>query len=304
MPVNEDGTQRYSRHGQLVGDWTSLFAPVVFEPHRRWSWPIEGSIVLDHLGFRIRELRPDGTPKTAPVAFNVLAALGYENGAPFLWKLAASPTVGRADWRAFLSGLDGTPRRVVTDGHDGTIGAAIELWPDADHWRSEWHLRAAFYDELVACKQHGDTRLHRALKQAFINRNFWESFAVVAHRFGSDKLNRLVDRHGPLILDQFRGRPDASRARINPLTTGGLEPRLERLKAWLAPRSHSLLNRQRLDCLLMLMQLHLNGQASEAAYTHAIRDWLTVNGGRPNRDRRWAAEPAGAASLRSPRARR
>jgi hypothetical protein len=76
MPVNEDGTQRYSRHGQLVGDWTSLFAPVVFEPHRRWSWPIEGSIVLDHLGFRIRELRPDGTPKTAPVAFNVLAALG------------------------------------------------------------------------------------------------------------------------------------------------------------------------------------------------------------------------------------
>jgi hypothetical protein len=53
----------------------------------------------------------------------------------------------------------------------------------------------------------------------------------------------------------------------------------------------------------MLMQLHLNGQASEAAYTRAIRDWLTVNGGRPDRDRRWAAEPAGTASLRSPRAR-
>jgi hypothetical protein len=171
-------------------------------------------------------------------------------------------------------------------------------------YRAEWHLRAAFYDELVASKQHGDTRLHRALQQAFINRYFWESFTVVAHRFGSDKLNRLVDRHEPLILDQFRRRPDESRARMNPLTTGGIEPRLERIKAALSPRTHGLLNRPRLDCLLMLMQLHLNGQANEAAYTRAIRDWLTVNGGRPTRGRRWAAEPFGTASLRSPRARR
>jgi hypothetical protein len=54
----------------------------------------------------------------------------------------------------------------------------------------------------------------------------------------------------------------------------------------------------------MLMQLHLNGQAAEADYTRAIRDWLAANGGRPNRDRRWATEPSGAASLRSSRARR
>lgn len=52
--------------------------------YRRWAWPTNGSIILDHLGFRIRELRPDGTPKTGPVAFNVLAAQGYENGSPFL----------------------------------------------------------------------------------------------------------------------------------------------------------------------------------------------------------------------------
>ena len=162
----------------------------------------------------------------------------------------------------------------------------------------------AFYDELVACKQHGDTRLQRALRQAFVNRNFWESFTVVAYRFGSDKLNRLIERHEPLILDQFNRRPDESRARINPLTTGGLEPRLERIKSWLTPRTHALLNRRRLDCLLMLMQLHLNGQAGEAAYARHIREWLSVNGGRPTRDRRWLVEPHGTASLRSPQARR
>jgi hypothetical protein len=70
------------------------------------------------------------------------------------------------------------------------------------------------------------------------------------------------------------------------------------------PARPCLLNRSRLDCLLMLMQLHLNGQVSEAASTRAISEWLTADGGRPNRDRRWAAEPLGIASLRSPRARR
>jgi hypothetical protein len=97
------------------------------------------------LGFHIRELRPDGTPKTGPVALDVLAAHGYAAGSPLLWKLAAMPTVTKDDWLEFLDGLDGAPQRVVTDGHDGTIKAAMELWPDAAHCRSEWHLRPAFY---------------------------------------------------------------------------------------------------------------------------------------------------------------
>lgn len=89
-------------------------------------------------------------------------------------------------------------------------------------------------------------------------------------------------------------------------TTGSPRPcpALERIKSWLTPRTHGLLNRRRLDCLLMLMQLHLNGHASEAAYTRHIREWLTAHGGRPTRDRRWLVEPLGTASLRSPQARR
>jgi len=79
FPLNADGSQRYSRHGQLVADCVELFAPVVFEPHRRDRWAKRGQ----------RPARPHRVPSQGlaggrdagdrPVAFNVLAASGYEN---------------------------------------------------------------------------------------------------------------------------------------------------------------------------------------------------------------------------------
>jgi hypothetical protein len=50
--------------------------------------------------------------------------------------------------------------------------------------------------------------------------------------------------------------------------------------------------------MLMLMQLHANGDDSELAYRKAILDWLLANGGRPVGVRRSAADPLGVASLR------
>jgi hypothetical protein len=46
----------------------------------------------------------------------------------------------------------------------------------------------------------------------------------------------------------------------------------------------------------MLMQLQLDGLANEAAYVHAIRDWLTCRYGIADR-RRVIADPADAPSL-------
>jgi hypothetical protein len=80
--------------------------------------------------------------------------------------LTSAPNVLTPDWAAFLSQLDGTPPRVVTDGHSGTIDAVNALWPDADHWRSEWHLQAALRDYLRKATLHGDTREARALRTA------------------------------------------------------------------------------------------------------------------------------------------
>jgi hypothetical protein len=305
FPLRPDGRRHYSRHGQLVGDWVEVFAPVIYDRERRTSWPQTGSLVLDHLGFRVRGYDEHGRPKTGPVAFNVLAALGYEDGHWQLWRLASSPTVNAADWAAFLSGLDGAPRRVVTDGHSGTIAAVRTLWPEAELYRSDWHLKQALQDELVRAKQHGNTRLQRALDRAFINRYFWEHFCVVAHRFGGKRVNDWIDRYEHIVIDQFgRRSTDPKRKLGNPTTTAVLEPRLEQVKAWVTPRAHALRNRDRFDLLLMLMQLQLNEQANEATYARYARDWLLCHGGRPIVPRRAVTDDRDNPSLYSPAARR
>jgi hypothetical protein len=48
------GELREIRHGQLVGDWVEVFAPVVFEAPRPDQWPVTGTLVIDDLPFRVR----------------------------------------------------------------------------------------------------------------------------------------------------------------------------------------------------------------------------------------------------------
>jgi hypothetical protein len=68
----ETGEVRESAHGQLVADWVELFAPVLFERQRPAAWPAEGSLLLDHVPFRIRAEDErgvgspvDGSPSTS-----------------------------------------------------------------------------------------------------------------------------------------------------------------------------------------------------------------------------------------------
>jgi hypothetical protein len=72
----ETGELRESDHGQLVADWVELFAPVVFESHRPTVWPAEGSLLLDHLPFRVRALDASGRRIPAGrVTFDVFCAV-------------------------------------------------------------------------------------------------------------------------------------------------------------------------------------------------------------------------------------
>lgn len=83
-----------------------------------------------------------------------------------------------------------------------------------------------------------------------------------------------------------------------PLTTAALEQLTRPIAAALYPRRYALKNRERLNRLLMLMQLHINGEDDVQAYSKTIRSRLEANRGRPPGRRRSIADRAGLRSLR------
>ena len=83
-----------------------------------------------------------------------------------------------------------------------------------------------------------------------------------------------------------------------PLTTSALEQITRPIVTALYPRRYALKNRQRLNRLLMLHQLCVNGDDDVQAYAKRIRTWLEANGGRPIGPRRAIADPLGLPSLR------
>lgn len=87
---------------------------------------------------------------------------------------------------------------------------------------------------------------------------------------------------------------ESARRRSNRIPAYPLKP----IRDSLHPRRCALKNRERTNRLLMLMQLHANGQDSETTYAKAIRNWLTANAGRPRTQRRAITDPLGSPSLR------
>ncbi|MBA3358720.1 MAG: transposase [Thermoleophilaceae bacterium] len=300
----ETGEVRESAHGQLVADWVELFAPVVYEPHRPTSWPAEGSLLLDHLPFRIRA--EDASGRGIPggtVAFDVFCAVGYRAGKPKLWHAEAFSTAHPANWSAFLASLEGAPKRVVCDAHRGMLQAIGERWPETELHQCEWHLQHALKrlltKELRRTESEDLKELRERADGALAGPNFWRPFVAAAKAVENESLDRWIAVNGPTIETQFARRPPPSRRPAEmPLTTAALEQLTRPIAAALYPRRYALKNRQRLNRLLLLMQLHINGDDDVQAYSKTIRELLERNGGRPVRRRRSIADPANSPSLR------
>ena len=298
------GELRESDHGQLVADWVELFAPVVFAPHRPDAWPVEGSLLVDHLPLRVRALDAAGRRIPAGrVAFDVFCAVGYQAGKPRLWRAEAFPTAHPVNWRAFLASLPGQPKRIVCDSHAGMLQAISERWPQAQLHQCEWHLQHALARLLAKEVRKGpseqlhELRVHAA--GALTGPSFWRPFVRAARAVANASLDRWITVNGPTIEAQFARRPPPSRRPADmPFTTAALEQITRPIITALYPRRYALKNRERLNRLLMLLQLHVNGDDDVQRYAKAIRAWLETNGGRPPGRRRAIADPAGSPSLR------
>jgi len=181
----ETGELRESDHGQLVADWVELFAPVVFEPVRPSFWPAEGSLLFDHLPFRVRALDASGRRIPAGrVAFDVFCAVGYVAGKPKLWRAEAFPTAHPANWSAFLAALPGEPKRIVCDAHGGMLQAICERWPETEPHQCEWHLQHAL-ERLLAkeARRNPDAELEQLRTRAegaLTGPSFWRPFVRAA----------------------------------------------------------------------------------------------------------------------------
>jgi hypothetical protein len=300
----DTGDLRLSKHGQLVADWVEVFAPVVFESHRPNDWPSEGTLVLDHLPFRVKAFNPSG--RAVPggrVVFDVFAAMGYERGEPRIWRLEAFPNASAANWVVFLSRLGGQPPRVVCDNHSGMTSAVRSYWPTTDLYLCEWHLRHALERLLAAQARRGYgaavAALQPRVEAAFAGLSFWRPFVADCRSAGVPALDAWLDAMDPVIQSQFGRRGfAATRPKNMPLTTGGLEQRLRPIRDAIHPRRYALKNRERTNRLLMLMQLHANNDDSEPAYRKSILEWLLANDGRPRGQRRSITDDLGAPSLR------
>jgi hypothetical protein len=124
-------------------------------------------------------------------------------------------------------------------------------------------------------------------------------FVEVARAVENESLDRWIAVNAPTIEAQFARRPPPSRRPAEmPLTTAALEQLTRPIAAALYPRRYALKNQERLNRLLMLIQLHINGDDDVQAYSKTIRQWLEANGGRPAGRRRSIADPAGSPSLR------
>ena len=300
----ETGELRESDHGQLLADWVEVFAPVVIEAYRPAAWPAEGSLLLDHLPFRVRALDASGRRIPAgKVAFDVFCGVGYCAGKPRLWLAQAFASARPANWSAFLGSLPGYPQRIVCDAHGGMLQAIEARWPQAELHQCEWHLQHAL-DRLLAKEARHDpseelNELRERAERALVGPPSWQQFVRAARAAENESLERWIAVNAATIEAQFARRAlTPHRAPDMPRTTAALEQLTRPIAAALYPRRYALKNRERLNRLLMLLQLHVNGDDDAQAYARAIRTHLESNGGRPLRRRRALANPADSHSLR------
>jgi len=298
-PTRAGAERELSRHAQLLMNYLDAFGDEVYSRYADTDWP--EALVLDSLPQHERETLPGGAHKKGGRrTWSILAAYGYRGGRGKLWRLGVSGAEDAYEWERFLRTMPGQVGWVVCDQAGAAAIAVRRVWPAAVIYSCEWHIATSGlrwvrptdvgdrYAEIVALVTRcttGQAELD-ALGAALASLPEIPPVLARWHARQRRQLPALWAKHQPGM----------------PRGTGALEHCLDRIDRALAERSLRFRNLGRLERLLAMLLLQLNGEADERCYASIIRDYLLRHGGRsPSAVGRWRSladpKPAGS-SLR------
>jgi hypothetical protein len=306
LRYTQNGKLKRNDDGNTVGDWVEVFAPLIFERHRPTSWP--KIVALDAVPFKIQDWNAKGHPKQGgQPAFHVFAAYGWDSSGDRgrLIALRAQPGFefrqGVPYWANFLEELRGAfgggmPEQIVVDPDEDTWKAIDLIWPPTLGpspvvYVCHWHLRDRLLEILRQAGLDASDPLYVAGEHAFDWKERWDDFALLADQASIARLATWMKKWRQRI--EFQLTHQAGRR----VAVGPLEQQLTVIRNAFEDRRGSFKNRERLNRLLMLMQLDRNGQASETGYAKIIREHLVQQGGY-SPPRRQILDPKGSPSLR------
>lgn len=286
LRYSENGWPLKNNDGNTVADWVEVFAPVIWKQHAPKEWP--RVLALDALPFAIEARDERGHPKQGgQPAFHVFGAYGWDaRGLGSMIALRAQPNFrfkqGVPYWATFLEELrehfgDGMPEQIVVDADDDTWQAIELVWPLTGPspvvYVCHWHLKKRLLTILRQNYLDADDPLYQAADHAFYSEGHWEDFRALAQAARLKKLDRWLKSWSPRITFQIAHQHGRK------VATGPLEQMLTVVRHNLEDRRGTFKNRERLNRLLMLIQLDLNKQANEQRYAKIIREQLLANGG-------------------------
>ena len=278
---DQHGRRDASRDYALAADYLDNFGPVVVRGMTPTRWP--RILVLDSqpLGIRVRDAHLYGYERNRRGGAVLIAAGRERNqGRTRNWLATLAGDETADSWFDFLSQLDPEPAPfwVVADGSKAIRNAVEALWPDANFYPCEHHLRENALEHARNDGALDEPGIEDAIKQAFYGIEAW------------DHLGTLVKALGPSLIWQWWLRLDPEARRMldlkhrfgdYPNGNGPAERVALAIKDRIGERTRVFRNADRLATVIALMGIDLAEQASDAAYARVLRTALAKSGWTP-----------------------
>lgn len=276
-PQREGDTDAWSDHPQLVMNYLDAFGDEIYSRYAETSWP--EALILDTLPQHETDTMTGGAKKKGGRrAFSILAAYGFRGGKGKLWRLGVYGAEDAFEWERFLRTMPGQVRWVVCDQAGAVATAARAVWPGVVIYNCEWHISKAGL-RWVRPSQLGDhyTEIVELVKACPQGQTELDALGAALATLPEipPSLARWYERQRRKLPELW-----AKRQVGMPRGSGALEERLDQLNTMLGVRRRfRFRNLGRLERLLGLILMELNGTADKRAYATIIRDGLAAHGG-------------------------